>query len=65
MTKKIIRLNLAAALVAISLWPACAANSTLIPESTPQPLFVCDQDGYHTYRIPALTVTTNLSLIHI
>lgn len=60
MTKKMIRLNLAAVtLVAVSLWPACAVNSTLTPESTPQPLFVSEQGGYHTYRIPALTVTTN------
>ena len=60
MTKRKFRLNLAAAMLfAISFWPACAVNSTLRPESTPQSLFVCDQDGYHTYRIPALAVTTN------
>ena len=60
MTKRKFRLNLAAAMLfAISFWPAYAANSPLTPEPTPQPLFVCSQDGYHTYRIPALAVTTN------
>ena len=58
--KKIIRIKLVAtALVAVSLWPACASSSTLAAESTPHPLFVFGQEGYHTYRIPALAVTTH------
>ncbi|MCP5519997.1 MAG: exo-alpha-sialidase [Verrucomicrobiales bacterium] len=32
-------------------------------ESLQQPLFVSGQDGYHTYRIPALAVTTNRTLL--
>jgi sialidase-1 len=43
----------AIALLAISFWSARAA------ETMDQPLFVSGQDGYHTYRIPALAVTTN------
>lgn len=31
--------------------------------STADPLFACGQNGYHTYRIPALAVTTNGTLL--
>jgi len=46
-------LRRAIALLAISFWSAHAA------ETIDQPLFVSGRDGYHTYRIPALAVTTN------
>ena len=44
--------------IAVSFWPAFAATVTPTAESTGQELFVGDRDGYHTYRIPALVVTT-------
>lgn len=51
---------IAAVLAAIALLPACAATSPAPPaESLNQPLFVRGNAGYHTYRIPAITVTTN------
>ena len=43
----------AIALLAVSFWSARAA------ETMDQPLFFSGQNGYHTYRIPALAVTTN------
>ena len=42
----------------LSLPVTAAANSPAAIESLNQPLFVRGHAGYHTYRIPALTVTT-------
>jgi len=45
------------ALLTISVWCARAAGAI------DQPLFVSGQNGYHTYRIPALAVTTNGTIL--
>jgi len=42
---------------------AFGAGAAAKPEITQAPLFVSGQDGYHTYRIPAIIVTTNGSVL--
>lgn len=53
--------------VVIAAITLCSATTNSIPaataESEIQPLFVRGQGGYHTYRIPALVVTTNGSVL--
>jgi sialidase-1 len=51
--------RIAVGLAAIALWSVCGSRSAGAEAGTPgQPLFISGQGGYHTYRIPALAVTT-------
>lgn len=55
-----IRIVIIALMGSIVMTPVLAATgpvSSDIPKPFGQPLFVSGQDGYHTYRIPALAVT--------
>jgi sialidase-1 len=50
---------IAATIAAMLVFAACANTNSAPPaESLSQPLFTRGHAGYHTYRIPALTVTT-------
>ena len=51
-----------ASLLALGCAPTEAERS-VAPEIVPTPLFVAGQDGYHTYRIPALLSTPKGTLL--
>ncbi|MDB6023088.1 MAG: glycosyl hydrolase repeat-containing protein [Pedosphaera sp.] len=59
MKKLISKILLAASLVAGAFTSAAYAETG--PETTP--VFVSGQDGYHTYRIPTIVVTTNGTIL--
>ncbi len=58
-----------AALVAgVALWIHCAdpgrtADPPRPPQPVGEPLYVSGEDGYHTYRIPALAVTSQATIL--
>jgi len=50
-------------MVTISWLPACASTSSVPAERPAEPLYIRGQEGYFTYRIPALAVTPTGTLL--
>ena len=63
MTNTLRTLLLSAGFVALSISPAFISSAAADPLLEQQDLWVAGEDGYHTYRIPALLVTEDKSVL--